>query len=69
MMLKELTILLWYVLALSEAPPFEITIYRPKKRIKPTKFWHILIIKVARNCDLPSRNKIFLTNQFSILEN
>ena len=41
-----------------------------EKRIKPTQlsqFWHIFIIKVSRNCDLPSRNEIFLTNQFSIL--
>ena len=30
-----------------------------EKRIKPTQ-----IIKVSRNCDLPSRNEIFLTNQF-----
>ena len=40
-----------------------------EKRIKPTQFWHIFIIKVSRNCDLPSRNEIFLTNQFSILDN
>ena len=37
--------------------------------IKPTQFWHIFILKVSRNCDLPLRNEIFLTNQFSILEN
>ena len=34
-----------------------------------TQFWHIFIIKVSRNCDLASRNEIFLTNQFLILEN
>ena len=34
-----------------------------------SKFWHIFIIKVSKNYDLPSRNEILLTNQFSILEN
>ena len=34
-----------------------------EKLIKPTQFWHISIIKVSLNCDLPSRNEIFLTNQ------
>ena len=28
----------------------EITIYLPKKRIKPSQFWHIFTIKVSRNC-------------------
>ena len=27
---------------------------------------HILIIKVSRNCDLPSRNEIMFTNEFTI---
>ena len=29
-----------------------------EKRIKPTQFWHIFILKILRNCDLPSQNEI-----------
>ena len=29
---------------------------------------HIFIIKASRKCDLPSRNEIFMTNQFWIIE-